>query len=43
MARDVDGRGGLRWVLLFVLVAGAAWVVWSRRSTGTSPSATSAR
>jgi hypothetical protein len=33
MARDVDGRGGRRWVLLFVLVAGAAWVVWSRRST----------
>jgi hypothetical protein len=33
MARDVDRRGGRRWVLLFVLVAGIAWIVWSRRST----------
>jgi hypothetical protein len=37
MAGDVDGRAGRRWLLLFVLIAGAAWLVWlawSRRAGG---------
>jgi hypothetical protein len=31
MAGDVDGRGGRRWLAGLVLIAGAAWFVWSRR------------
>jgi hypothetical protein len=33
MAGYVDGRRGRRWLSLFVLIAGAAWFVWSRRPT----------
>jgi hypothetical protein len=32
VAGDVDGRGRGRWLLLVLLVAGAAWFVWSRRA-----------
>jgi hypothetical protein len=35
MAADGDGRGGRRWLLLGVVVlACAAWLLWSRRTGG---------
>jgi hypothetical protein len=33
VAEDVDGRGGRRWLLLVLLIAGAAWFVWARRGS----------